>query len=111
MGIEMRLFIVLAAFIMLNACTNPFGNNSSKVDKNHHPGEDLPISTTPVPTPTAQVPGGGDFTGSSGQLIRTPRGYILSQSIGEMASQTRSQTSHGYIMYSDIQGVITSESR
>ena len=88
-------------FFFLTACTNPFGGDNSVVDTGHHPGVQTVDSLSPAP--------GMGFVNSSAQQVVTGRGYKVSQSMGELTTDTHATTSRGYKVFSNVQGSLNSE--
>jgi hypothetical protein len=100
----MRIFI-FTSLLFLSACGNPFGGAGSNVESGHDPGvpQDI-VGDGNVKS--------GDFVSSSAQLVQTPtRHYIVSQSLGELTQDSRTKTSRGYTVFSNIQGTLISESQ
>lgn len=91
-------FVLIAGFFLLISCSNPLGGSNSSVTQS------IPGSTTPVASTVAPA-NGSDFASASVQGVATANGrFILSGALSETTSSIQDVTSHGYILFSNIQG-------
>lgn len=93
----------ILGFCWVAGCGNPVSGGKTSIDDNHTPGTSLSAQQ-----PTVLMTGGEFVTASGHSQITGNSRFIVSGSLVNSTGEIQQTTSRGYVLFSNIQGMVLS---